>query len=186
MSDFIQMTKNSFDIAEMRTMECKVLTVIEFEINCCPSQTFLENYSRAICVSEPRVLIYASYLLDIALIKYDFLRFKTSHLTVCALAIAMHRDEKLSKQNYQDKLSYLQEIMEIEGYDQETFTACKRQFDAYRYVVVNNQAYQSIRRKYANVHGHAFDMRDDANTPNDSESPLFSAIAEAPGAPCQQ
>ena len=111
------MTKNSFEATEMRSMECKVLSIIEFDINCCPSQTFLENYSRAIFVSEPRVLIYASYLLDIALIKYEFLRFKTSHLTVCALAIAMQRDEKLSRQNYQDKLNYLQEIMKIEGYD---------------------------------------------------------------------
>ena len=73
-------------------MECKVLTVIGFDVNCCPSQTFLENYSRAVSVSEPRVLLYASYLLDIALIKYEFLKFRTSHLTVCALAIAMRRD----------------------------------------------------------------------------------------------
>ena len=86
------MTKNSFEATEMRSMECKVLTVIEFEVNCSPSQTFLENYSRAINVSEPRVLIYASYLLDIALLKYDFLKFKTSHLTICALAIALTRD----------------------------------------------------------------------------------------------
>lgn len=86
------MTKNSFEATEMRSMECKVLTVIEFEINCSPSQTFLENYSRAINISEPRVLIYASFLLDIALLKYDFLKFKTSHLTINALAIAMSRD----------------------------------------------------------------------------------------------
>jgi len=78
MTDFIQMTRNSFESTEMRSMECKVLTVIEFNVNCSPSQTFLENYSRAINVSEPRVLIYASYLLDIALIKYDFLKFTTS------------------------------------------------------------------------------------------------------------
>ena len=53
----------------MRAFETKVLKTIEFDVNCTPSQTFLENYSRAIHVSEPRVLIYASFLLDIALIK---------------------------------------------------------------------------------------------------------------------
>jgi len=63
------MTKNSFKPKQMRAFETKVLKTIEFDVNCTPSQTFLENYSRAIHVSEPRVLIYASFLLDIALIK---------------------------------------------------------------------------------------------------------------------
>ena len=54
-------------------METKVLKVIEFDVNCTPSQTFLENYSRAIDVREPRVLIYASFLLDLSLLKVDFL-----------------------------------------------------------------------------------------------------------------
>lgn len=75
-------------------METKVLRAIEFDINCTPSQTFLENYSRAIHVSTPSVLIYASYLLDVALIKTEFLHFKTSHITICALAIALLREQR--------------------------------------------------------------------------------------------
>ena len=73
MSDFLEMTKNSYSADSMRKMETKVLTVIEFDVNCTPSQTFLENYSRAIDVREPRVLIYASFLLDLSLLKVDFL-----------------------------------------------------------------------------------------------------------------
>jgi len=86
------MTKNSFKPKQMRALETKVLKTIEFDINCTPSQTFLENYSRAIHASEPRVLIYASFLLDLALIKAEFLHFKTSNITVCAIAIALYRE----------------------------------------------------------------------------------------------
>ena len=96
MSDFLEMTKNSYSADSMRKMETKVLTVIEFDVNCTPSQTFLENYSRAIDVREPRVLIYASFLLDLSLLKVDFLQFKTSHITLTALAIALHREQKIT------------------------------------------------------------------------------------------
>ena len=91
MSDFLEMTKNSFTAASMRSMETKVLKVIEFDVNCTPSQTFLENYSRAIKVQEPQILIYTSFLLDLSLLKVEFLQFKTSNITLCALAIALYR-----------------------------------------------------------------------------------------------
>jgi len=73
----------------MKAMETRVLQVIEFDVNCTPSQTFLENYSRAAFISQPRVLNYASFLLDLALIKVEFLQFKTSLVTFCALAMAL-------------------------------------------------------------------------------------------------
>ena len=89
MSDLLLLTTNAFTPRQMRRMETKVLQVIEFDVNCTPSQTFLENYSRATFLNEPRVLIYASFLLDLALIKAEFLQFKTSTLTFCALAMSL-------------------------------------------------------------------------------------------------
>ena len=72
----------------------------------------------------------------------------------------MLRDEKLSGQSCQDKLNYLYEIMKIEGYDQETFNACKEKFDTYRFDAASNPAYASIRRKYAGAKMYPFHVRD--------------------------
>lgn len=77
-------------------------------------------------MSEPRVLIYASYLLDIALLKYEFVEFKTSLLTICALAIALQRDQTLQLVSYEEQLSHLNEVKKIERLDSATFLGCKR------------------------------------------------------------
>ena len=81
---------------------------------------------------EPRILIYASFLLDLSLLKVDFLQFKTSHLTLSALAIALHREQKITGKSYQEKLIYMQEVMKIENYTHEQFKACKDLFNNYR------------------------------------------------------
>ncbi len=115
----------------MLNMETDVLKVISFDINCTPTQTFLQNYSRAIGVSEPRILIYASFLLDLSLIKAEFLHFRPSHITVCAIALAIIREQKLTGLDFQEKLTYLEEVMGLEQYDNHTFKQCKRLFDKF-------------------------------------------------------
>ena len=118
MSDLLIMTMNAFTAKQMRTMETKVLQVLEFDVNCTPSQTFLENYSRAAGVSKPSVLIYTSFLLDLALIKSEFLTFKTSHLTCVALNMALRREIALQQdQDHKDELQYLYEIMDQERFE---------------------------------------------------------------------
>jgi len=113
-SDFIHITDKAFTARAVKAMEKKVLHVIEFDVNCTPSQTFLENYCRAIDLDEPRVLIYASFLLDLALIKAEFLQFKTSQLTVCALVMALRHQMQVTNRSYIDKLQHLEEVMELE------------------------------------------------------------------------
>lgn len=88
-SDFVHMTGDAYYVQEVHQMEAFILNSIEFEINCTPSQTFLENYAGAILVSDPRVLIFASFLLDIALLREEFLQFRTSHVTMSALDISL-------------------------------------------------------------------------------------------------
>ncbi len=92
LSDFVTCANGIYKDKELLAMEFKVLTVVKFDVNCTPSQTFLENYCRAIRVNIPRVLIYASYLLDLSLLKAEFLSIETSHLTLVALSIAIRRE----------------------------------------------------------------------------------------------
>ena len=52
-------------------------------------------------------------------------------------------------------------LMETDqGYDQETFNACKEKFDTYRFDAASNPAYASIRRKYAGAKMYPFHVRD--------------------------
>ena len=159
MKDLVEFSDNLFDSTEILEMESKVLTAIEFDINCTPSQTFLENYSRAINVDEPQVLFYASYLLDLALIKAEFLRFRTSHITVCALAIAMFRAQQATRQCFQGKLRDLEGLMRLEKYDPETFQQCKTLFDYYRKRHVA-RTYSSLVHKYAETGVVNFNVSD--------------------------
>ena len=50
--------------------------------------------------------------------------------------------------------------MKIEGYGSDTFTACKRLYDSYRYTVADNQAYASLHRKYAGTTNIPFSWTD--------------------------
>ena len=123
-ADFIEMTANTYTVEEMRQMETIVLSVIEFDINCTPSQTFLEHYSRRFNVTNPSVLIYASFLLDLALLKDEFLQFKTSDITVCALIIAMNRESSLTGRSFDAELHRLHRNRGFENFDDETYKKC--------------------------------------------------------------
>ena len=129
MSDLLIMTMNAFTARQMRAMETKVLQVLEFDVNCTPSQTFSENYSRAAGVSRPSVLIYTSFLLDLSLIKSEFLTFKTSQVTCCALAIALRRDQSFREDHSDEELDYLKEIMHQEQFSSNIFNQCKTIFE---------------------------------------------------------
>lgn len=126
-----------------------MLTSIEFNVNCTPSQTFLENYARAILISEPRVLTFASFLLDIALLKEEFLQFRTSHITMCALAIALDREQRITKKNYGMKQDYLFEVMRVESYDDNTYESCRKMMNRHREAAKTDKKNLSLVGKYA-------------------------------------
>ena len=72
-------------------METKILTVLQFELNFTPPSIFVENYCRAIHMSDPIVLIYTSFLLDVSLLRLEFLRYRQSELVVCAMQLAFEQ-----------------------------------------------------------------------------------------------
>ena len=75
----------------MLRMETKILTVLQFELNFTPPSIFVENYCRAIHMSDPIVLIYVSFLLDVSLLRLEFLRYRQSELVVCAMQLAFEQ-----------------------------------------------------------------------------------------------
>ena len=123
------MTTNAYSARQLRSMEIKVLHEVDFDVNCPSSQTFLENYSQAAFIKIPRVLTYASYLLDLALIKVKFLQFKTSNVAFCALYVALEREKMLSGPCFEAEMQSLNQIKIVEGLSDTTFAQCTRLFE---------------------------------------------------------
>ena len=85
LSDFVAVMQGAWSGPDMLRMETKILTVLQFDLNYTPPSIFVENYSRAIHISDPIVLVYTSLLLDVALLKLHFLRYRQSELAICAM-----------------------------------------------------------------------------------------------------
>lgn len=83
-------------------------------------------------INDARVLTFASFLLDISLLKADFVQFKTSHVTLSALAIALEREQRIAGKNFAKESEYLYEVMQMENFDEETYLQCKRLLNHHR------------------------------------------------------
>lgn len=70
-------------------METLILTILQFDVNLPPATTFLENYSRAIQVCDPRVLIKASFLIDMFNLRTESIRYKPSLIAAISLELAL-------------------------------------------------------------------------------------------------
>ena len=89
-SDFIQVTKNSFTKEQLLAMEVSVMRTLQFDINYPSPATLLESYSLAVNTSaDTGVLVHASLLVDLTLLSADFLGFRPSLVVICALATAL-------------------------------------------------------------------------------------------------
>ena len=89
-SDYIQITKNSYSKQELLAMEASVIIALEFNIHCTVPATLLESYSLAVgAYNDSSVLIYASFLIDLSLLVADFFKFKTSLIVIVALAMGL-------------------------------------------------------------------------------------------------
>ena len=89
-SDYIQVTKNSYSKQELLAMETSVISVLEFNIHCTVPATLLESYSIAVgAYQDSNVLVYASFLIDLSLLVADFFKFKTSLIVIIALAMGL-------------------------------------------------------------------------------------------------
>ena len=68
-TDFVQVTKNSFSKDQILKMEVHIMHTLDFELNCTIPAALLESYSLAIGVYKDReVLVGACHLIDLSLL----------------------------------------------------------------------------------------------------------------------
>ena len=69
-TDFVQVTKNSFSKDQILKMELQIMHTLDFELNCTIPAALLESYSLAIDVYKDRdVLVSACHHIDICLLQ---------------------------------------------------------------------------------------------------------------------
>ena len=86
--DFIYMTDNAYDKNQMINMENDILKVLDFNI-CVPSYfRFLEIYKFYLKFDD-KFFFLCNYLIEVALIEYNLIKFQPSLITTSAIFIAL-------------------------------------------------------------------------------------------------
>ena len=89
-SDFVQVTKNSYSKSQLLEMEVSILKVLDFELESTTPVSLLESYSLAVGIHmDEEVLFRACYYIDISMLSHRFLRFSKSLVVICALNLAL-------------------------------------------------------------------------------------------------
>ncbi|PSC70498.1 Peptide chain release factor 1 [Micractinium conductrix] len=85
--DFTNVADNCFMPGDLLRMEAIVLDCLSFRINTPTPHTFLSMYKQALAL-QPRTCALASYLVELAMLEYDLLRFSPSHVASAATLLA--------------------------------------------------------------------------------------------------
>ena len=86
--DFIYVSDNAYDRAELIDMEIDILKTVCFDIGAPLSYTFLRRYSKCI-KADMRFLTLARYILELSLQDYEFAYVKDSLKACAALYLAL-------------------------------------------------------------------------------------------------
>ena len=149
--DFIYMTDNAYDKNQMINMENDILKVLDFNI-CVPSYfRFLEIYKFYLKFDD-KFFFLCNYLIEVALIEYNLIKFQPSIITTSAIFIALkiyNKDNiicnfeendlwnisKLNFDNVRDCVIKL--IYSVEKLEKSKYLALKKKFSSEKFMCVS-------------------------------------------------
>ena len=89
-SDFILITKNSFTVEQVLSMEVQILRTVEFNLHTVLPCTLLDSYCIAVGATEATTaLSYANYLIDLSSLQVEFCRFDLQTVVVVVLEMCL-------------------------------------------------------------------------------------------------
>lgn len=68
---------------------------------------------------------------------------------MCALAIALHREMRVTGTDFETEVTHLFKVMDIEKYDIETYQNCRRLMNHYRAQAKKELVHHGLLQKYA-------------------------------------
>lgn len=109
-----------------------ILTYLEFDINLPSAPIFLENYSRAMQFSDSKVFIHASFLIDLFLMKPEYLLYRPSLVVAVALDLSLQIYEIVHPdKGYNNRRVGLRIIMNAQDFDPNQVQECRTHIQRY-------------------------------------------------------
>ena len=87
--EFCYITDNTYDRAQMLAMEREILDTLSFELTTPTTKSFLRRFLRA-AEADQKTEFLASFLAELTLLEYSFLRFPPSLVAASAVFLALH------------------------------------------------------------------------------------------------
>jgi len=115
-SDFVYITDNAYDSAEIRKMELDILRTIDYNLGRPLALHFLRRNSKAGEVDSVQHAL-AKYFLEVTLQEYSFAHVKPSEVAAAALWLSLNLTGALQTLEWPNKLAY------YSGFDEEAVTA---------------------------------------------------------------
>jgi G2/mitotic-specific cyclin-B, other len=85
--DFVYITDKAYTKEEILTMECSILTTLDFNITTPSTFRFLERFAK-LASSDGALFNLASYLAELPLIEYRMLKYCPSNIAASSLFLA--------------------------------------------------------------------------------------------------
>ena len=86
--DFVYITDNAYSKEEILTMERKMLSTLEFNIQITSSHRFLERYTK-VAGGDSLIFNLSKYLIELSLVSYKMLKYTNSNLAASALYLSL-------------------------------------------------------------------------------------------------
>lgn len=91
--DFVYITDNAYTKEEILSMERKMLTTLDFNIQITSSFRFLQRFSHVAKANE-LVVNMARYLIELSLVHYKMMKYSNSNLAASALYLSLKMTTK--------------------------------------------------------------------------------------------
>jgi cyclin B len=135
-NDLVYITDNAYVKEEVLEMECKILTVLAFNLTFVSPVRFIERYSRELNLNFKEICT-AQFLLELALIDYKFIRVKPSVLAGASCFLVKFESEGKENLKFNEKVSV--NILQCAG---ELSKAAE---------VIRNSSLQAVKTKYSSI-----------------------------------
>ncbi len=98
--DFVYITDNAYTKEEILCQERKMLFALDFNIQTCSPFVFLERYGK-VAHTDNLLFNLARYLVELTLVQYKMLKYKSSVLASSAIYLALKMTKKAEPWNPQ-------------------------------------------------------------------------------------
>ena len=86
--DFVYVTDKAYTKQEILQMEGNILRTLDFQITFSSSYLYLERYAKLLTGVTPKCYFLSRYLIELALIEYQMLKFSYRNIAASALYLA--------------------------------------------------------------------------------------------------